>query len=128
MGSSASVSTLLNAFHEKANSQTEESNRVYQLRKDLIANPEVRLAFANYVRDKGIYNDMVRELILNMDEVYLCNIVVEDLWDDDNDYAIIIVHFMDSFSKSMVYDHYYRMSVQVVEAPILTRNCTMENL
>ena len=98
------------------------------MREDLISDLEVRVAFACYVWDKGVYNDTVRELILKMDEAYMCHIVIQDLWEEDRDcFADIILHYMDCFSKSMVYENYYRVSSQVVETPPMTRSSSLES-
>ena len=129
MGSSASVFGIADDSRSTINALTmtlEQSNRIHQLREDLISELEVRLAFAGYVWDRGVYNDMVRELILKMDEAYMCHIVIQDLWEDERDgYADIILYYLDSFSKSMAYDHYYRMSSRVEVTPPLSRSSSV---
>ena len=132
MGSSASIVNLRDVFRKVENPPTmtlEELDHFNQLCEDLIFNHEIRLAFACYVCDNGVCNEIVHQLILKMDETYMCHIVIQSLWEECRDcYADIILHYMDCFSKSMVYDHYYRMSLRVEGTPPLTRICSVDQL
>lgn len=129
MGASSSVVEDFNSIKGRIKKiidrlQEDETNRINQLYVDLVQSLDVRMAFANFIWDRGMRNIEIRDVVLEINVAYVCFLFLQDSLEDGRDQtADILLYYLPLFAQSPVYEPFYRLS----ETPPLTRCPSLED-
>lgn len=113
-----SVNSSLRALYDTFLS-SEDSNKMNQLHEDLARNDEVRFVFANYMWERGMDSLIIRQMTLAINESFMFNLLIQDMWEDERDYnSDIILYYISLFAVSSVYEPYYKQSAMLRTPPL----------
>lgn len=102
---------------------TEDCNRIIQLQQDLVQYESVRMAFASFVWERGMKSILIRNLVLGINETFMYNLLLQDLWEENRDYnSDIIMYYLPIFAQSSNYEPFYKVSVATLQTPPISRS------
>lgn len=108
---------------------TENSDKLNQLHEDLARYHEVRVALANFMWNRGMDNLIVLEMTLAINEAFICNLLMQDMWEDERDEnSDTILYHMSLFSLSSAYEPFYKLSTTTLRTPPMSRSPSEEDL